>query len=188
MFIACMATSCQSDQTWGVHGDGAEFSVVYKTNHECGSRSRAPGKRDAFCKSICLHHGGWEEWRRYEGGRGAHTGHPEYHDDRTLPLKASLSMFGVTVVGWPLNPTSPSVKSRRGEAEEGSPQRKLRCECGGVYCTLGKYSTSFSVTVAAADRALTACDLLGTFNPTRIVDGATRHSNWVCYVGVGIPH
>ena len=35
------------------------------------------------------------------------TGQPEYHEDRILPLNASLSMFGVLVVGCPLKPTSP---------------------------------------------------------------------------------
>ena len=35
------------------------------------------------------------------------TGHPEYHDVRILPPQASLSMFGVVVVGCPLKLVSP---------------------------------------------------------------------------------
>eukprot|EP00967_Tisochrysis_lutea_P067020 scaffold87494_cov33-Tisochrysis_lutea.AAC.1 len=35
------------------------------------------------------------------------TGHAEYHEDNTLPSAASLSIWGVELLGWPLKPTSP---------------------------------------------------------------------------------
>ena len=36
-----------------------------------------------------------------------HTGHPEYHAFSIFPPRASLSIFGVEVVGWPVKPKSP---------------------------------------------------------------------------------
>ena len=38
---------------------------------------------------------------------GEQIGCPVYHDVNTIPSDASLSMFGVLILGCPVNPTSP---------------------------------------------------------------------------------